>query len=211
MEPKATQETSSTPAAALVAPAALHVPLAKPAHAAPQAEAELKEVREPVPPPEHARFAEELHQYLREYIRAADQKAAFFFASATAVLAFLHSQRTAARWLKTPTSWSLGDTLAFLAMTGLATAAAVFLAVVFPRLKGSKRSIIYFGGIAEYETAAEYANDIARHQASDLIQAKLHHAHALASICHRKYRTLLAGFWIGAVGAGATLLYLLIG
>src|ERR1035441_7419098 len=55
-----------------------------------------KQAASPVPTPSpvaadyHAKFAEEVHNYLREYIRNADQKAAFFFAGATALLAFLH-------------------------------------------------------------------------------------------------------------------------
>ena len=55
----------------------------------------------------HARFAEELHNYLREYIRNADQKATFFFAGATALLAFLHSQKGTSRWLKDVQTWTV--------------------------------------------------------------------------------------------------------
>src|SRR2546425_224384 len=38
------------------------------------------------PPADHAKFAEEVHNYIREYIRNADQKATSFFAAATAML-----------------------------------------------------------------------------------------------------------------------------
>ena len=174
-------------------------------------ERDLKQVTTSLPTADHAEFAGEVHQYVREYIRNADQKAAFFFASATALLAFLHSRGAATRWLKAPAGWSLSDTLAFIAMVGLALGAVVLLAVVFPRLKGSKRGIIYFSGIAEYETSTEYADDVSRRALPDFVRAKLQHGHELANVCRRKYRTLVVGLWIGSVGAGAALLYLLIG
>lgn len=211
MDEKPTQVNEGTATPALAAPASLQSPLAKPTSAGVPGDVDLKQVTPSVPTADHAKFADEVHQYVREYIRNADQKAAFFFASATALLAFLHSRETAARWLRAPAGWSLGDTLAFVAMVGLALAAAVLLAVVFPRLRGSKRGIIYFGGIAEYDTSAEYADDVSRRALPDFVRAKLQHGHELANVCRRKYRTLVAGLWIGSVGAGAALLYLLIG
>jgi hypothetical protein len=39
----------------------------------------------------HAKFSQDTHDYLREYIRNADQKATFFFAALTALLAFLNT------------------------------------------------------------------------------------------------------------------------
>lgn len=162
----------------------------------------------PVMPEGHAKFAEEVHQYVREYIRNADQKAAFFFAASTAVLAFLHSRGTAARWLKSPTGWSFVDTLAFIAMGGLAVAAGVMLSVVMPRLKGSKRGLIYFNAVAEHESSMEYADEVTRRSAAEISRIKLQHTYDLAKICRAKYRVLVTGFWIGGVGAVAALSYL---
>jgi hypothetical protein len=111
-----------------------------------------------VPSEYHAKFSEELHNYLREYIRNADQKATFFFAGATALLAFLHSQKGTSRWLKDVRTWTVVDGLAFLAMISLALSACALLSVVFPRLKGSRRGLIFFSAIAEYESSREYAD-----------------------------------------------------
>ena len=64
------------------------------------------------------KFSDETHNYVREYIRNADQKAAFFFAALTAILAFLNSQNVPSRWLKNVTQWSFVDGLGFVSMFG---------------------------------------------------------------------------------------------
>jgi hypothetical protein len=160
------------------------------------------------PPADYAKFAEEVHNYIREYIRNADQKATAFFAAATAMLAFLNTQNVASHWIKDVRQWTFTDFLGFLSMFGLGIAAAVFLAVVFPRLKGSRRGILFFFAIAEHDSSTEYADEVIRRSGDDLLRAKLQHDYDLSQICARKYRTLRVGFWIGSVGICAALLYL---
>ena len=65
------------------------------------------------------KFAEETHKYLREYIRQADQKAAFFFAGSTAPIAFLYKANLIHMWLKEPTHWIFIDMFSFIAIVGL--------------------------------------------------------------------------------------------
>src|SRR5258708_4208150 len=177
-----------------------------------QAGVEDKVPSEPTaaPPTDHAKFAEEVHNYVREYIRNADQKATSFFAAATAMLAFLNTQNVASHWLKDVRQWTFTDFLGFLSMFGLGIAAGTFLAVVFPRLKGSRRGILFFNAIAEHDNSSEYADEVIRRSGEQLLRAKLQHAYDLSKICTRKYRTLCAGFWIGSVGIGAAVLYLLL-
>jgi len=158
----------------------------------------------------HAKFAEEVHHYIRQYIRNADQKAAFFFAASTALLAFLNGMNGASRWLKDIRTWSFVDGLAFVAMAGLAGSACVLLSVIFPRLKGSRKGILYFRAIAEHESSAEYTDEIIRHGADAIIRSKLRHDYDLSKVCTSKYRVLRIGFWIGSVGAIAALLFLLL-
>jgi hypothetical protein len=126
------------------------------------------------------------------------------------MLAFLNTQNVAARWLKDVRLWTATDGLGFVSMLGLGVAAAVLLAVVFPRLKGSRRGIIFFSAIAEYENSTEYADEVIRRSGEEAVRAKLQHAYDLSQICARKYKTLCFGFWIGSVGIGAALLYLLL-
>ena len=161
-----------------------------------------------VSPADHAQYAEQVHNYIRENIRNADQKATAFFAVASAMLAFLNTQNVASHWIKDVLHWTFTDFLGFLSMSGLGIAAAVFLAVVFPRLKGSRRGILFFQAIAEHDNSSEYAEEVIRRSGDDLLRAKLQHDFDLSKICVRKYRILSFGFWIGSVGICAALLYL---
>ncbi len=156
------------------------------------------------------KFAEETHQYVREYIRQADQKAAFFFAGATALIAFLYKATLIQRWIKLPTQWEFVDMLSFAATIGLSVSALSCLATVFPRLKGSKRGHVFFGAVAEFESRKEYATDVLRQGVVALIEAKLCHVHDLALVCGRKYAVLKIGQWSGAIGVGAMVVLLLL-
>lgn len=158
----------------------------------------------------HWKFAEETHQYVREHIRQADQKAAFFFAGATALIAFLYKATLIQRWIKLPTLWDFVDMLSFCAMIGLSVSALSCLATVFPRLKGSKRGHVFFGAVAEFESRKEYATDVLRQGVLALIDAKLCHVHDLALICGRKYAVLKIGQWSGAIGVVAMVALLLL-
>ncbi len=100
------------------------------------------------------KFVGSVHEYVREYIRLADQKATFFFAGATALLAFLFKNEVSARWLKAPLSWNLLDIIALVAMVGLAIGAFLALLVVIPRTPGSRRGFIFWEAVAEYRQRA---------------------------------------------------------
>ncbi len=155
------------------------------------------------------KFAEETHQYVREYIRQADQKAAFFFAGSTALIAFLYNAKLVHRWVKPPTQWSFVDMVSLAATIGLTVCALACLATVFPRLQGSKRGHVFFGAIAEFDSRKDYASDVLQKDVSELMEAKLCHVHDLSGICGRKFYVLKVGQWAGAVGVFATVLLLL--
>jgi hypothetical protein len=80
------------------------------------------------------KFAEETHQYVREYIRIADQKAIFFFAGSTALLAYLHNRGLTYRWVTQPTTWGFVDILSFLTTVCLVLSVLSCIATVIPRL-----------------------------------------------------------------------------
>jgi len=195
----------------IATPPELRQPLARPVGTEQTSEGDKQPLGSaPVPADYHANFSEDVHNYIREHIRNADQKAAFFFAAATALLAFLHSQNATSRWLKDIRTWSFIDALAFLAMAGLASSALVLLAVVFPRLKGSRPGILFFNAIAEHDSSSEYADEVLRRSVHDIVRVKLAHSYDLAEVCAAKYRTLCVGFWIGGAGAVGALLFLLL-
>lgn len=156
-----------------------------------------------------ARFASETHEYIREYIRLADQKATFFFTGGTALLAFLYKNGISSMWLKPLMTWNILDTIAFLSMASLSVAAFLSLLVVIPRTPGSRRGYIFWEAIAEYETNRQYADELSTLSPATLFQAKAEHCYDLACVCRRKYRVLRWALRIGAVGlAGALLLFL---
>lgn len=156
------------------------------------------------------KFAEETHQYVREYIRQADLKAAFFFAGATALIAFLYKADLVQLWVKYPTQWLFVDMLSFISAFGLAVSIIACLATVFPRLNGSKRGHVFFCAIAEFESRKEYAADVLQQNLTELIKEKLCHAHDLAIVCVHKYWVLKIGQWAGAIGVVAMVFLLLL-
>jgi hypothetical protein len=157
------------------------------------------------------RIPEELHQYVREYIRNADQKAAFFFAASTAALTFLVKRGTIIQWLCSPCSWGSAEVSAFVATVGLTVSVSAFLSVVFPRLSSSAgNGIFFFGAIASSASAREYAVDVAGLPVEEVARQKLEHVYELACVCRSKFHALVVGFWSGAIGAVGALLYLAI-
>lgn len=155
------------------------------------------------------RFAETTHQYVREYIRFADQKASFLFAGATALLAFLYKSGVSARWLKPVLQWNILDTLAFLAMTSLALGVVLALFVVIPRTSGSRRGFLFWEAIAEYDSSRQYSDELRLLSAATLCQVKAEHCFDLARVCRKKYGVLRAAIWTGAVGLAASLVVFL--
>ncbi len=147
-----------------------------------------------------AKFAEETHQYIRDNIRLADQKATFFFTAATALLAFLYQNRISESWLKPHMSWNVLDVCAFLAMIALAIGALVALFVVMPRLPGSRRGYLFWEAIAEYESSRHYADDLTTLSQATLVQQKAEHCHDLAKVCRSKYRFLKVALVACGVG-----------
>lgn len=156
------------------------------------------------------KFSEETHQYVREYISLADQKAAFFFAGSTALIAFLYDANLVQSWVKDPHQWVFVDMLSFAATIGLAFSALSCLATIFPRLKGSKQGHLFFGAIAEFKSRKDYAAAVHQREVGELMEEKLCHVHDLATICKQKLLVLKIGLWFGAGGVTAMILLLIL-
>lgn len=154
------------------------------------------------------KFAHESHEYVREYIRNADQKSIFYFSICSTLLAFEHLQSWAARWVKSPMTWSMVDFASFVAMVGLALAAACFLFAVVPRLGGSPRGFIFFKSVANYLNADQYISDVAGRQESELTAEKLRHCYELAKIATSKFAWMAIGLWITLVAIPCSLFLL---
>lgn len=155
------------------------------------------------------RFAEETHQYIREFIRNADQKAIFFFTGATALLAFMYRSGMSASWLKPVMQWNVLDLAAFVAMAALAVSALLALWVVIPRTAGSMRGYLFWEAIAEFDSGSRYADELSTLSAATLFRVKAEHCYVLAIVCRRKYKWLRLALSIGLLGLAAALAVLL--
>ena len=156
-----------------------------------------------------ARFAEETHQYIREFIRLADQKATFLFTGATALLAFLYKNGISRRWLKPVMLWNILDMSGFVAMMALSLGALFSVWVIKPRLAGSRRGYLFWGAISEHSSAREYADDLSTLSAATLARVKAEHCFELAKVASSKYNILRIALWLCAAGLGASLIVFL--
>ena len=144
------------------------------------------------------------HHYIRDHITLADQKAAFCFTAATALLGFMYTENVSARWLKPVMQWNILDTIAFVAMAALAVGAFLAILVVIPRTSGSRRGFLFWEAIAEYGTGRQYSDELWQLSGPSLFQVKAEHCYELAVVCKQKYRMLQRSLWVSAVGlAGA--------
>lgn len=156
------------------------------------------------------KFAEETHLYVRDYIRQADQKATFLFAGSGTLLAYLNSISVAQSWISNPKTWGLLDVLSFFATSGLMLGAACCAFIITPRLSGSKRGLVFFSAIQEYESPTEYAIELNSKKPIELCEAKLKHIHELSKVCHVKFKYLSLAFRISIFGTFCALLVLII-
>jgi hypothetical protein len=162
------------------------------------------------PSPEASGFAEHVHQYQREYIALADQKAGFIFAASSALLAYVYQQDVHLRWLKSVGDWSATDVAALLGMGGLFVGLVAAALVVVPRLASTHKGLIFFLSVAEHPSAGEYSAAVANETGESLTAAVLQHVYDLALVARRKYRVLNVAIVATAVGAALSFLVLLL-
>jgi hypothetical protein len=146
------------------------------------------------------KFGEEIHQSIRHSIRLADQKAAIFFAGATALLTYLNTLGLTNKWITHPNSWGLIHILSLTATLGLVIGCIFCAFTIMPRFDGTKKGIIFFNAIGEYGSASEYSKDVLSREISQLCDEEYRHTYELSGVCRSKYKSLIYGFWFGIVG-----------
>ncbi len=153
-------------------------------------------------------FASGVHAYINDSIRQADQNAAFLFAAVGTTLAFLNTKGVTKLWIKNPTTWSMSDFLAFLAVIGLLASATALAVVLLPRKKGSRTGLVAWGAVSKCRSADEYARLVLATAPVGLTEATLEHCFELSRVCIHKYRAMGWALWCGGSGFVGTLLYL---
>lgn len=149
-----------------------------------------------------------VHEYLRTFINAADQKAGAVFAVAGAILAYLVSQNTLdlGRWDTRPIETVVG----VLALGAWALTGGYGLLVVLPRggdgriawrKTNDKRPVgyVYWDDILRHGSAQAYADAVRRLRSQDAEDVIGQHCYELASINAGKYgavsRATRSLFW----------------
>ena len=150
------------------------------------------------------KYADEMHQYIREYIRLADQKAAFFFAVSAGVIAYLNSKGFMVAWLVPLCDWSGVEFLSFASVVLFCASAVSSFLTVKPRLAGSAKGVVFFNAVSSYETQQEYAKVVALLSPASLCEEKLKHVYEIAKVCRRKYQSLFYAIWFGGIGLAST-------
>jgi pycsar effector protein len=153
-------------------------------------------------------FADQTHTYIRGYIQAADQKATFYFAFFAAIIAYSDTTGFLQKWIVDISNWKILEAVSFLSALLLVLSAFGFLWVVKPRLSGSKRGLVFFKAISEFDSQGEYFAEIASKPVMKLYEEKVKHTFELAKVCSNKYRILGISLWLG--GSGFALLILLV-
>lgn len=152
-----------------------------------------------------------VHQYLRDFITFADQKAAFTFAASAGLLAYLESQGVTNSFATPFSTWRVGDWVGSLAFFLLVICALLAAGVVVPRLKGkSATGSIYWEEIRshlEHDAYVEAVEGMSRAAARVEV---LRHCFVLAGICRAKYKMLDWSLRIGFMGAIATATLLIV-
>ena len=155
-------------------------------------------------------FGFHVHKYIAEFIRLADQKAAFVFALNTGLLCYGFNAGVCHMWLKEFNSWTVLDLFCFVAMTMLVFGLFFSYGVIMPNLHKSHRGFVFFGSIAEYESATAYSSDILSTVPAQLSRAILQHSYDISKICTSKYRKLGFALRFTIIGIIAFVIVLLL-
>ena len=157
-----------------------------------------------------SRFASETHAYISDFIRLADEKAAFFSGASAAMLYLLFNSH-AEKYL----SWSLNaaslrSLIDIIAMAALSMACVFGLSVVTPRRRvGPADGHIFFDAIIQSGSRESFAAEVMQLPKEQLIREKLMHSYDLAKVCNHKYRAQRWQLWSMIAGLVLAAPYLL--
>lgn len=146
-------------------------------------------------------FTRHVHAYVNDYVRFADEKAAFIVTFASASLAFLHTQNLLpALGLDV----SLIGLLRFLAATGLGLSILFAMWVVLPRRRGGSQGLVFWLAIAARQSPEAYESSL-RTASREVLESELErHTHEVSVVCAAKYQRLAWAMYIGCVGVFAS-------
>ena len=157
----------------------------------------------------HWQFASETHKYVREFIINADNKAQHYIVFASAFLVWMNSSESLKFWNVPAKEWRLLDLINIISIVGMTSCILFALSALLPRLKGSKKGIIFFESISEHEMSTDYLADVLKKGEQELVIEELKHVFELSRICSRKFYNLKISIWSGAIGLISGILLIL--
>jgi len=149
-------------------------------------------------PESQYQFACRVHDYLKEFIRSADQKASFLLAASSVLLAFVGSMKT----------HGVGVCLRVSAAVFAIMSVALCSAVVWPRQRRYSHGLIFWKGILA-QSEDQYLAAVASLDGA-VTKEILRHCYALARILNTKYDLLhwaVAPFILAGLFAATALIF----
>ncbi len=159
-------------------------------------------------------FVWKTHEYINNYIRFADTKAAFTFAWATSLLGGLYLSK--AHQLFIPSGLDLCDffripTLAVVAFVLLALSALIAAWSIIPRLPTKQLAgFIFWESILVHANGNLYTSSLLRLTDAELLEHMAVQLYTLAEVARAKYRPVRISMWLaflGSISAGGVLLW----
>lgn len=148
----------------------------------------------------HWKFAVETHKYVREFIANADTKAQHYIVFASAFLIWMNPKDSLKFWAIPAKEWRLIDFLQIVSILSMSVCILAALSALLPRLKGSKKGIVFFDSVSENEVANDYLGDVLKKNEQEIVIEELRHIYELSKICSGKFQSLKISVWSGAIG-----------
>ena len=145
-----------------------------------------------------------IDEYLANYARFSDTKAAFIGATGISLFGWMLSQHLLSRGLQTaPAAWPIALWLAAAAAIFLLGSMAFAIWAVYPRLRGTrKKGIVFWADIATYPSAASFTSTILTMSAEERASELAQHIYDVAvEICIPKFRYVAVAIWLFVLGA----------
>lgn len=144
----------------------------------------------------HLSFVDFHQGYVTEYIQLADTKAAWVFAVASGLIAYMFSNSNIQGAVQFQ-GWDWLTVLICVTLVLLVSTAVLSFLVIVPRLSRSRDGIVFFASVATRASPDEFVREIAGMSESALIEARLRHGYDISKICTKKYRLLALAFKFG--------------
>lgn len=156
-------------------------------------------------------FLWKTHDYIGEYVRFSDAKAAIVLTISGALIGSLWTIKAHDLFLNTPIrQWSGATWLSLVSFLALAASMISGISAIAPRFwKGKTRNPVFWDGVVEYGSAEAYFDWFRSQDRSSLARELAHQVFSLSLVCSAKYRSTAWSIYLLLLGALSSAIYLL--